>query len=82
MSLVGVLRWMVELGRIDLTCEVSMMASHPALPRVGHLQQLLHIFAYLKNYHNSRMVFDLSYPEINTDDFPQRDWVTVLWRTS
>ena len=26
-SLIGILRWMVELGRIDITTEVSMMAS-------------------------------------------------------
>ena len=74
MSLVGVFHWMVELGRVDLTCEVSMMTSHSAIPRVDHIQQLLHIFAYPKNYHNSQMVFYPSYPEINTDDFPWRDW--------
>ena len=45
-SLIGILRWMVELGRIDITCEVSMMPSHMALPRVGHLEQLFHLFAY------------------------------------
>ena len=31
-SLIGILCWMVELGRIDITCEVSMMSSHLALP--------------------------------------------------
>lgn len=74
MSLIGVLRWMVELGRIDLTCEVSMMASHSAMPREGHLQQLLQIFGYLKNYHNSRLVFDPTYPDIDPDQFPKKDW--------
>jgi hypothetical protein len=37
-SLVGILRWMVELGRIDIITEVSMLASHLALPRRGHLE--------------------------------------------
>ena len=46
-SLIGVLRWMVELGRVDICTEVSMMASHLALPRVGHLEAVLHVFAYL-----------------------------------
>ena len=31
-SLIGVLRWIVELGRVDICCEVSMMSSHLALP--------------------------------------------------
>jgi hypothetical protein len=31
-SLIGVLCWIVELGRIDIDMEVSMMSSHLALP--------------------------------------------------
>ena len=34
-SLVGMLRWIVELGRIDITLEVCMMASCTDLPRNG-----------------------------------------------
>lgn len=37
-SLIGILRWIVELGRIDICCEVSMLSSHLALPREGRLQ--------------------------------------------
>ena len=70
MSLIGVLRWVVELGRIDLTCEASILASYSAMPREGHLQQLFHVFAFLKKYHNSRMVFDRSYPDIDLEQFP------------
>ena len=58
-SLIGILRWMVELGRVDLCLEVSMMSSHLALPREGHLEQVLHIFAYLKKYHNTELVYDM-----------------------
>ena len=37
-SLIGSLRWMVEMGRIDMCGEVSMMSSCLAMPREGHLQ--------------------------------------------
>ena len=37
-SQIGVLRWMVELGRVDIITEVSMLASHLAAPREGHLE--------------------------------------------
>lgn len=47
-SLIGILRWMVELGRVDICLEVSLMSSHLALPREGHLECLFHIFAYLE----------------------------------
>ncbi len=30
--LIGILRWIVELGRIDICLETSMMSSHLALP--------------------------------------------------
>lgn len=73
-SLIGILRWMVELGRIDLSCEVSMMSSHLALPREGHFAQLLHIFAYLKKNHNSEIVFDPSEPDLDMSKFERKDW--------
>jgi hypothetical protein len=31
-TLIGVLRWIVELGRVDIDVEVLMMSSHLALP--------------------------------------------------
>lgn len=74
LSLIGILRWMVEIGCIDLTCEVSMMASYCAMPRSGHLYQLFNIFVYLKGHHNSCMVFDPSYLEIDMEAFPRREW--------
>ena len=73
-SLIGVLRWMVEMGRVDIAVEVSMMSSYVAMPREGHLQQLFHIFAYLKGVHNARMVFDPSYPDVDSDSFEKKDW--------
>ena len=35
-----------------------MMSSHLALPREGHLEQVLHIFAYLKKYQHTELVYD------------------------
>ena len=45
-SLVGVLRWIIEIGRIDIATEASMLAAHMAMPREGHLHavfRVLHI---------------------------------------
>ena len=47
-SLVGILRWIVELGRVGICLEILLMSSHLALPREGHLDKLFHVFAYLK----------------------------------
>ena len=35
-SLIGILWWIVELGRIDICLEVLMMSLHLAMPRKGH----------------------------------------------
>jgi hypothetical protein len=41
--LFGVMRWMVELGRVDIATEISLLSSHLAYPCVGHLEVALHI---------------------------------------
>ena len=74
MSLIGVLRWIVELGRVDICLEVSMMSSHLAMPREGHLECLYHMFSYLSKYHNAEMVYDPTEPQINAETFKKQDW--------
>ena len=73
-SLIDIFRWIVELSRTDICCEVSMISSHMALPREGHLAQVFHIFAYLKKHHNSALLFDPSYPDVNIYTSPKHDW--------
>ena len=72
-SLIGILRWMGELGRIDICCKVPML-SHMVLPLKGHLELVFHLFGYLKNKHNSQIVFDPSYPLIKYSDFCEENW--------
>jgi hypothetical protein len=75
-SKIGILRWIVELEWIDICLEVSMLSSHLALPREGHLAQTFHIFAYLRKYHNTKMVFNPSDPVIDEASFDQKDWTS------
>ena len=73
-SQIGILRWMVELGRTDIIDEVSELSSQLALPREGHLEAVYGIYAYLKYKNNTMMLFDPTYPEIDYSAFPKRDW--------
>jgi hypothetical protein len=73
-SQIGVLRWVVELGRMDITTEVSMLAAHNALPREGHLNAVFRIFSYLKTKGNARLVLDPTYAPIDYDSFPKQTW--------
>ena len=71
-SLIGVLRWIVKLGRFDICCELSMMSSHLTLQRERHLEEVLHMFAYLKSHANSEMVFDPSWVDFDKAFFPKK----------
>ena len=57
-NLLGVLRWIIELGRIDINFEVSVLSHYLVNPRLGHLQQALHIFKYLDIHKESFISFD------------------------
>jgi hypothetical protein len=46
--LIGVMQWMVELGRVDIATEISLLSSHLVYPRVRHLEVALHVMGYLK----------------------------------
>ena len=54
-TMIGVMRWMVEIGRIDIATEYSLLSSHLAYPREGHFECSLHMMGYLKWKHNSRL---------------------------
>jgi len=73
-SLVGMMRWMIELGRVDIATEVSELSSYLALPREGQFQAALHLMGYLKKHHNATLVLDPSKPKVNEEEFPRYDW--------
>ena len=70
---------MVELCRVDIFVEVSMMSFQLVLPHQGHLEQLVHMFAYLKKYHNSEMIFDPSVSTIDMSKFERQDWSATVY---
>jgi hypothetical protein len=74
MQLVGILRWAVELGRIDLHLSVALMAQYLAQPCIGHLDQIYHIFAYVKAHLRSRIILDATLPYIDDARFTPVDW--------
>ncbi len=57
MELIGILRWIAELGRMDIMVDVSMLSSFTMQPRIGHLDQVFHIFGYLKRNKRATLIF-------------------------
>jgi hypothetical protein len=73
-ELIGQLRWAVEIGRVDILLEVSLLSSYLAMPRVGHLEQAFHVFGYLKTHPKRKLAFDPAHPSIQENRFQQGDW--------
>ena len=73
-QLIGILRWAVELGRVDIYLEVSLLSQYLASPRWGHLECAYHIFAFLKEHPKLKIVFDYTEPFVDEERFAQVDW--------
>jgi hypothetical protein len=68
-ELIGVIRWATEIGRVDVWYEVSILSQYQAVPREGHLEQVLQIFAYLKKKEKILLYFDPRLPNIDYNNF-------------
>ena len=68
-ELIGVLRWATEIGRVDILLEVSLISQYQASPREGHLEQALHIFAFLKKHPKLTLYMSPELPRIDYGDF-------------
>ena len=68
------LRWAVELGRVDILLETLMMSTHLALPQHRHLEQLYHMFGYLKANPKHKMYLDPQHPQVDKRSFQSYDW--------
>jgi hypothetical protein len=61
--LIGILNWIVTIGRIDITFATMSLSRFTASPRNGHLDRALKIFGYLKKRPNRRICIDLKDPD-------------------
>ena len=73
-ELIGMLRWGVEIGRLDVLLETSLMSQYLACPREGHLEEVLRIFAYIKQHPKRRLAFDPDHPRVDDRRFKKYDW--------
>jgi hypothetical protein len=64
----------VELVRIDIITEVSMLSTFLCILREVHLDALYHLCLYLSLNHNARVVFEPTYPDVDMRAFIKTDW--------
>ena len=62
--LIGMLNWIVTIGRLDIAFATSSLSRFVACPRKGHLDRALYVFGYLKKRPNRRIRIDSRDPII------------------
>jgi hypothetical protein len=67
--LIGMLNWIVSIGRFDIAHSVTSLSRFSSCPRKGHLDRALRIFGYLKKKPNRRILVDSRDPIITGGDF-------------
>ena len=50
-----------------------MMSTHLALPRIGHLDHMYHVFGFLKGNPKLNLAFDSAHPQISENMFQKHD---------
>ena len=64
----------VELVEQDILLEISLLSTRLASPRIGHLEQVFHIFGYLEESSKRKLGFDRGHPKIDINWFHRFDW--------
>ena len=75
-NLIGICRWMCELGRLDILLETNLLSQYMVSPREGHLRQIFNLFCYLDKHDRSWIVmnpekFDIDWVPIKDEASPQ-----------
>jgi hypothetical protein len=76
LQLIGIVQWAIELGCINIHHEISLLSQYQANPRVGHLEALYHVFAYMKGHLDiGHVAFDPKTPVVDESAFNNgADW--------
>lgn len=77
-AIMGMLRWLIELGRVDIEIEVSLMSQYQASPREGHLEALYSVVRYLGKHPLKRLVMDPTTPRLDESVFQnEANWEEI-----
>ena len=76
LQLVGIFRWVVDIGRIRIFHDTSLMLQYQANTCIGYIEVIYHIFAYLKIHMNMGNIgYDLMGPNVDLSVFNDNaDW--------
>ena len=79
-SLIGVLQWVITIGRFDVQVHVMTLSSFRAMPRRGHLDRVKRIFGYLSKMRHAAIRIRTQIPEsLGELPKPYYDWSRTVY---
>ena len=73
-DLIRVLRREIEIVRVEILLELELLSTHLGMPRKVHLEQVYHIFGYMKQISRRKLLFDPEHPDISEERFNRFNW--------
>ena len=64
----------LDVGRVDILLEVSLLFSNLEFPITRNLQAVYRLFVYLKQAPQRQLYFNQEHPDISEDQFHKLDW--------
>jgi hypothetical protein len=71
-SFISLLGWVVEIRKIEIIMEVSMLAAHMVMQGAGYLYAVVCAFAYLKQKHSARILYDPKCSKMDPSKFKEK----------
>ena len=73
-SLIGLLQWVVSLGRFDIATAVMTLSSFRTAPREGHMSRIKRIIGYLSKFKDATIRYRTERPDWSDLPIEQYDW--------
>ena len=73
-SMIGQLQWAITITRLDIATAVMTMSSFRAAPRVGQLERVKRIYAYLAKFQDATLRIRIGEPDYSDLPDPEYDW--------
>ena len=64
---IGIARWIIELGRVDIRYEVFLQSSHLDMTHKVNIEVLMGILVYLENAYVKTIIIDPMILEVDID---------------
>ena len=76
---IGIARWIIELGRVEIPYEVLLLSINLDMPWKGHIKALIRIFVYLEKDYGKTIIIDTMIPKVDTLMEINTNWLKIIY---